>query len=270
MEILDKAYDNPAVHVLTYAAMPGVPMDFLNAMARGSWGFIRNQDDRYGVKVVAEEAISLKWQVDEYSYSVPANFRRLKEMGFDTREELARFMEFLPALVEVTGYDLEEIARLLAASEPPLAGPDFSVAALKAIARAWMDDMHEYCNVSNSLPSLDPAQAEFCLALRDFRRARPWLSANYGPRDVFDHLRPIEGRTVFTSLRHAPDGGQVFAVAHMEGKPTAGLDPLTLPVPGIEGTGWRLALRTPSIGEEYGGGPIELEDSMALVYLRDA
>ena len=51
-----------------------------------AWGFIRNQDDRYGVKVVAEEAISLKWQVDEYAYSVPGNFPRLKALGFETRE----------------------------------------------------------------------------------------------------------------------------------------------------------------------------------------
>ena len=57
MEILDKAYDNPAVSLITYCAFPGVPMDFLNASARASWGFIRNQDDQYGVKVVAEEAI---------------------------------------------------------------------------------------------------------------------------------------------------------------------------------------------------------------------
>jgi hypothetical protein len=57
MEILDKAYDNPAVTMLTYAALPGVPMDFLNATARASWGFIRNQDDHYGVKIVAEESI---------------------------------------------------------------------------------------------------------------------------------------------------------------------------------------------------------------------
>ena len=57
MEILDKAYDHPAAQMLTYAAFPGVPMDFLNAMARASWGFIRNQDDRYGVKIVAEEAV---------------------------------------------------------------------------------------------------------------------------------------------------------------------------------------------------------------------
>jgi hypothetical protein len=269
MEILDKAYDNPAVHSLTYVAMPGVPMDFLNAMARASWGFIRNQDDRYGVKVVAEEAISLKWQVDEYSYSIPGNFRRLKELGFETREDLARFFEFLPALVEVTEYDLDEIAKLLNASEPEMAGPEFSVATLKQIARAWMDDMNDYCNVSHSLSSLDADQAEYCLAVRNFRRARPWLSKNYGPKDRFDYLQPIDGRTVFTSLRHGPDGEQVFTVCHMEGKPTEDLDPLTLPVAGIEGMGWRVALATPSIGPDYAGGPISLKDSMSLVYVRN-
>jgi hypothetical protein len=246
-------------------------MDFLNAMARGSWGFIRNQDDRYGVKVVAEEAISLKWQVDVYSYSVPSNFRRLKEMGFTTRDELERFLEFLPALVDVTGYDLIEIARLLNVSEPPLAGPDhYSVDVLKAFARAWMDDMHDYCNVSNSTPSLDPDQAAFCLDVRNFRRARPWLRENYGPKDRFDYLQPIAGRTVFTALRHGPGGEQIFSVGHMEGKETDEFDPLTLPVEGIQGSGWRLALRTPSIGHDYEGGPIVLRDATSLVYVRDA
>ncbi|SDZ21982.1 Hypothetical glycoside hydrolase 5 [Jannaschia faecimaris] len=268
MEILDKAYDNPAVHVLTYVALPGVPMDFLNAMARGSWGFIRNQDDEYGVKVVAEEAISLKWQVDEYSYLVPANFRRLKELGYETREDLVRFMDFLPALVDVTEYDLDEIVRLLSIAEPPLAGPEFTVASLKRIAQAWMNDMHEYCNIANALSTLDRAQVDFCLAARNFRHARPWLRDNYGPKDRFDYIHPINGRTVVTSLRHGPDGEQVFSVAHLEGKPTEEMEPLSLPVPGIEGTGWKLALRTPSIGDEYVGGPIVLKDSMALVYVR--
>ena len=214
MEILDKAYDNPAVHVLTYVALPGVPMDFLNAMARASWGFVRNQDDKYGVKVVAEEAISLKWQVDEYAYSVPGKFRRLKEMGFTTRDALARFLEFLPALVKVTEYDLEEIARLLNKAEPPLAGPYYNVASLKQVARAWMDDMHDYCNVSNSLSSLDPEGTEFCLNVRNFRRARPWLRDNYGHEDRFDYVEPIGGRTLFTALRNGPDK-QLFAVMHM-------------------------------------------------------
>ena len=271
MEILDTAYDNPAVSMLTYAALPGVPMDFLNAAARASWGFIRNQDDRYGVKVVAEEAISLKWQVDEYSYSVPSSFRRLKEIGFATREELVRFFEILPALVEVTEYDLDKIAGLLNAVEPKLSGPDvFTPDELKIIARAWMDDMHEYCNVSHSLPLLDPNQTGFMLALRKFRRSNAWLRDNLGANDTFDYLRPVDGRTVFVCLRHAPNGNQVFTVTHMEGGETGEFDPLTLPVPGIQGTGWRLTLKTPSIDGAYVGGPIVLDDSAGLVYERAA
>jgi hypothetical protein len=269
MEILDTAYDNPAAQVLTYACFPGVPMDFLNAVARASWGFIRNQDDLYGVKIVAEEAISFKWQVDAYSYSAPGNFRRLKEMGFATREDLGRFFDVLPALVEATEYDLCVIAKLLNAIDPPLAGPTpFDPAGLKRIARAWMDDMHDYCNVSHYLHHLGDAHTAFMLKLREFRRARPWLSGNFGADDCFGYRKPARGTVAFHSLRHGPDGEQVFAIAHLEGRPSAEFDPLTLPIPGLEGFGWEVALRSPQIGEDFRGGPIRLHDGTALVYTR--
>lgn len=271
MEILDKAYDNPAAQMLTYSCFPGVPMDFLNACARASWGFIRNQDDRWGVKVVGEEAISFKWQVDEYSYSLPSNFRRLKYLGFDDRASLARFLEFLPALVEVTSYDLDVIAKLLNEVDPPLKGPTpFTVDVLKEIARAWMDDMHDYCNVSGYLEYLGEAQTRFMLEMRNFRIDRPWLRNNLGPRDFFDYQSPIAGTVLFRSLRHGPDGEQVFTIVHMEGQPVYELDPLTLDVPGIEGGGWNVALRTPPIRSDYLGGLIVLRDSMGLVFTRPA
>jgi hypothetical protein len=269
MEILDKAYDNPAVTMLTYAALPGVPMDFLNATSRASWGFIRNQDDRYGVKIVAEESVSLKWQVDDYSYSIPGNFERLKELGYADREALMRFFDFLPALVEVTDYDLEEIASLLNAVQPDLAGPrPFTPENLKVFASAWMDDMHEYCNVAHSLSSLDRDQVTFSRTLREFRRSRPWLRRNLKQDDYFDYVQPIDGRTLFASLRHGPDGEQVFAITHMEGSATEEFDPLSLPVPGLDGDGWRVSLRTPSIGSDYLGGPLSLHDSMGVVFTR--
>ncbi|MGF1552767.1 MAG: glucosylglycerol hydrolase [Paracoccaceae bacterium] len=269
MEILDKAYDNPAVSLLTYAAFPGVPMDFLNASARASWGFIRNQDDRYGVKVVAEEAISLKWQVDEYAYSVPGAFSRLKAMGFETRKALARFLEFLPALVEVTDYDLDVIAKLLNEVDPPLEGPEeYTVPVLKKIARAWMDDMHDYCNVANYHELLSEAQTAFNHCLRHFRRARPWLRRNLTAEEHFDYHRPVDGTTLFTALRRGPDGERVYTIAHMEGSALYGLDPMTLAVPGIEGEGWRLALRTPPIGGDYTGGVLDLKDGMGLVFVQ--
>ncbi|MEL7349779.1 MAG: glucosylglycerol hydrolase, partial [Pseudomonadota bacterium] len=269
MEILDKAYDNPAVWLLTYAVLPGVPMDFLNASARASWGFIRNQDDRYGVKVVAEEAISLKWQVDEYAYSVPGAFTRLKAMGFETRDDLARFLEFLPALVEVTDYDLDVIATLLNAVDPPLRGPaPVTVPGLKAIARAWMDDMHDYCNVSGYFDGLSDAQTQFTFDLRRFRRARPWLRQNLAPRDVLDYTRPIDGTALLTGLRRGPDGEEVLTLVHMEGAAVTASSALDLAGPAGEGMGWQLALRTPPIGADYQGGEITLKDSMGLVFTR--
>ncbi|NNL36220.1 MAG: hypothetical protein HKP35_10405, partial [Silicimonas sp.] len=269
MEILDKAYDNPAVSILTYAVFPGVPMDFLNATARANWGFVRNQDDRYGVKVVAEEAISLKWQVDEYRYSMPGNFIRLKALGFGTREDLARFFEFLPALVDVTDYDVGTIATLLNAVEPPLSGPrKFTIENLKDIARAWMDDMHEYCNVSHSLTALDPAQTGFMRQLREFRQENRWLRDNFGEGDDFRYVEPIDGRTLFAAYRAGPDGREVFALAHMEGVQTDEIAPLEMLPDGISRDGWRLTLASPQIGSVYQGGPITMRDSFGLVFTR--
>jgi hypothetical protein len=270
MDILDKAYDNPAVNLITYAAFPGVPMDFLNASARASWGFIRNQDDRYGVKIVAEEAISLKWQVDTYAYSMPGSFPRLKAMGFTKRDDLVRFMEFLPALVEVTSYDIEVIVKLLNQVEPPLAGPlPLTPQTLKQIARAWMDDMHDYCNVSLYDHLLGEEQTAFNHALRKFRLTRPWLRENFGPDDVFDYRRPVDGTVLFGSVRNGPDGEQVYALVHMEGGPLVDIDPLTdMPIPQLEGGGWAVALRTPPIGGDYVGGPLTLSDSMGVLFTR--
>lgn len=269
MDILDKAYDNPAVNLMTYAAFPGVPMDFLNASARASWGFIRNQDDRYGVKIVAEEAISLKWQVDSYAYSLPASFVRLKELGFEERDELARFLEFLPALVEVTDYDLDVITKLLNEVDPPLAGPHpYTPEILKKIARSWMDDMHDYCNVSHYESLLSDEQTAFNFELRKFRDARPWLRENYGPTDYFDYWRPVNGTVLFTSLRRGPDGEQVFVVGHMEGSAIEDVDPLELPIYGLKGDGWELALKSPGIDANYTGGHLSLTDSTGLLFTR--
>ena len=265
MEVLDKAYDNPAVQMFTYAACPGVPMDFLNASARASWGFVRNQDDRWGVKVVAEEAISLKWQVDEPTFERPVHFHRLKAMGFDTLDKLARFMGVLPSLVEVTGYDMEAMARLIAATEPPLEGDVRSVADLKAVARAWLDDMHDFTKVAHALENLGDAQTAFDLALREFRLARPWLRANLGEGESFDHRRPVDGSVVFETHRRGPDGEALLVLTHMEGAP-ATLGPSRDPV----GTGerWEVVLQTPGLDASGADEPLRLRDSTGVILRR--
>ena len=270
MEILDKAYDNPAIQMFTYAAAPGVPMDFLNASARASWGFVRNQDDRWGVKIVAEEAISLKWQVDEVAFDKPGNFARLKKRGFTTLDELRRFFDLLPSLVTATNYDVDAIARLARATEPPFATALATGADIKAIGRDWMDDMHDFVNVMNSIEQLGQEQTRFDLSLRRFRQDRPWLRDNLGERDRFAYRRPVHGSVVFYTHRHGPGGEEVLTITHMEGAETS-FDPFAGDGgewSGIDAKGWSVALLTPDVSYAV-GEPLTLRDSTGVVLTRE-
>lgn len=267
LEIIDKAYDNPSASLVTYGMFPGVPMEFLNALMRASWGFIRNVDDKYGVKVVSEEGVSLHWQVDQEHWDRTGNFTRLKGLGFTDLEELKRFMKMLNTAVLVTDYDLNAIVRLLAAVDPPLAGPKLSVAALKGIARAWMDDMHEYCNVSYYQEDLSPAQTRFNWNLREFRRARPWLRHNLSDKDTFDYLHPTAGTVLFYGRRFSPDGReQILLAANMEGAPLR-VNLLEL-VPKLPKSGWRVALTAPGMDRVDPGEPLILHDGQGLLLTR--
>ncbi|MEB3210995.1 MAG: glucosylglycerol hydrolase, partial [Leptolyngbyaceae bacterium] len=112
-EVLNNAYDNPAITLMTYGFSPGLPMDFINCTMRAPWGFLRNTDDRYGVKVVAEEAGGfLDWQVIPETYNWPEIFPRIKAMGFTKLGELRQFVRGLYDAIEETGYDLDEVAHL--------------------------------------------------------------------------------------------------------------------------------------------------------------
>ena len=130
-----------------------------------------------------------------------------------------------------------------------------------------MDDMHGYCNVYNSLSHLDPVQTGFMRSLREFRQANPWLRKNFNSNDSFQYLEPIDGRTVFAALRHAPDGRKYFALCHMEGGDTEEIDPLAfVPAQESKAQSWKLLLRSPGIGADYDGGPLVLKDSNALLF----
>lgn len=265
--IFKKGYDNPAAKLFDYAIMPGIPMDFINAAMRAPWSFIRNTDDRWGVKVVSEEARFLDWAVDAALFAGPAAFRRLKKLGFTSLSELRRFMRALDNAVQITNYDLPVVARLLQAVEPALPGPAFTEASLKQIARAWMDDVHDYCNVSRYANQVDAAQAAFNLAVREFRRQRPFLRQNLTPDDTFDYRHPGDGAALFYGLRHAPDGEQILFVANMEGAPVT-LTPTALPIPNLAPDGWQVALQTPGLRVKTAAAPLTLHDSQGVVFTK--
>jgi hypothetical protein len=112
-EVLNNAYDNAAIALMTYGFSPGLPMDFINCTVRAPWGFLRNTDDRYGVKVVSEEAGGfLDWQVIPETYDWPELFPRLKAMGFTKLDELRQFVRGLYEAIEENDYDLGEVAHL--------------------------------------------------------------------------------------------------------------------------------------------------------------
>lgn len=269
-EIFRNAYDNPAATLFTYAMSPGVPMDFINATMRAPWSFIRNVDDRYGVKVVSEEARFLDWAVDEASFKAEFAFTRLKNLGFTNLYELRRFMRALDHVVRLTGYYLDEMVLLLKNMDPPLAGPELSEGALKTVARAWMDDVHDYCNVAHYVERVEAGQSNFNLAAREFRRRRPWLMANLRPHagEHFDYLHPSNGSILFYGLRVAPNNGeQVLFIANMEGAPRA-LTPVSLPIPDLSKSGWQPALTTPGLAVEAAEQPVTLRNSQAVVFIK--
>ena len=253
-EVLNNAYDNPAIALFTYGFSPGLPMDFINCTMRAPWGFLRNTDDRYGVKVVAEEAGGfLDWQIIPETYDWPELFPRLKAMGFAKLGELRQFVRGLYDAIEETDYDLEEVAKLC--QEFIVADPEsetvkekakgrksaqelqklnvpekseiltkLDVGKLKDFAKNFMEDAHEMCNVWLQQDVIDPEQVAFNLALRRFRRANPWLHQNLSNLDRFNRIN-TENQTVFYGMRTAPtEEGQtaqhqVAMVSHMGGDP---------------------------------------------------
>jgi hypothetical protein len=267
--ILANAYDNPASRMFD-AFMPGIPMDFLNANMRAPWSFIRNTDDRYAVKVASEEALFLDWAVSEGTFARPESFRRLKARGFTDLGEFRRFMRATDAAVRATEYRLEAMAQLLNNLEPVLPGPrPFTPEGLKNIARAWMDDVHDYCTVSRYEADLEAGRAERNHAVRRFAQERPWLVDDLGPRDMFERLRPTDGSVVFYGIRRAPDESEaVVFVANMEGAPRV-VVPTELPGIDVEdSSGWTVALATAGHEAAAMDQRIELGNGSGVVFRR--
>lgn len=105
-EVIHNAYDNPAIMLWIYSFSPGIPMDFLNATMHAPWGFFRNTDDVYGVKIAAEEAGFLDWEIEPEIYAQADAFPRLKQLGFDNFNDLCKFMHWLQSAVSETNYSL--------------------------------------------------------------------------------------------------------------------------------------------------------------------
>ncbi len=299
-QVLNNAYDNPAINMMTYGFSPGLPMDFINCTMHAPWGFLRNTDDRYGVKVAAEEAVGfLDWQIIPETYDWPELFPRVKAMGFTKLGELRQFMQGLHDAIGETDYDLDEVAHLCQATlthhtdtlpeeviqrksvqtlkalnvaDKSEVLTQLDVAKLKELAQGFMEDAHEMCNVWLQEDVLNQDRIKFNLALRRFRRSHPWLRHNLSTLDRFNRIH-TDHQTVFYGLRTAPAEAttamQVVMVAHMGGDPLAVTlgDWLQLE----DDDRWRVALSSPGVALASPGDALkafELSDSQAVLLER--
>lgn len=273
-EVLNNAYDNPATSLWVYGFSPGLPMDFLNALVHSGWGFFRNTDELYGVKVASEETGFLDWQVTPEFYDRPNFFQSLKGFGFETLALLKTFAQMLVAAMDKTEYDLDQVAILcrekgleaegLAAQVPALGAffQNLEATQLKAFARSFMEDCHEFSRVSHFESDVEGDRAAYNLRLREYRRQNPWLMKNLGGTDRFNHISEF-GYTLFYGVRTRPSPDQsspisesaykqIAMLAHMGGTPaqTSLFDWLQL-----EPSQWKVVLTSPGF---------ELTDTEAL------
>ncbi|MGC1524757.1 MAG: glucosylglycerol hydrolase [Phormidesmis sp.] len=355
-EVLNNAYDNPATTLWVYGFSPGLPMDFLNALMHSGWGFFRNTDDIYGVKVMTEELNFLNWQVTSAFYEKPQFFKQLKQFGFENLSVLKRFSNVLADTMQEFEYDLDLVARNcrdrclnpdgLVTETPTLEifYKALDASQLKDFSLAFMEDCHEFSRVSHyfeeanrantagadqppryeissaditpstlsesdtseSLISADACapdqaptesliadvnameqitaqklaaqqaiasetsaqtsakasmvkafslsgnRAAFNLAMRQYRRANPWLAGNISGTDRFNRIS--EGDyTLFYGVRSQPDPTnsipsvnrkQIAMIAHMGGGPaqTAFFDWLQL-----DPSEWNIVITSPGL-----------------------
>ena len=264
-DIIHQAYDNPAITTWVYGFSPGLPMDFINALMHAPWMFFRNTDEQYGVKVVSEEIGFLFWQITPELYRQPYCFPNLKKMGFKQLNQLQEFGKALQLGMMQQEYNITDTVELLrSCSEthcildiPPLKElmrggmvrflKKLDVDRLKHFAQMFMQDCYELCNVAHYDQRVDPKRAEFNLALRQFRRNRPWLAENITSDDLFDRLDSATD-SVFYGMRYSPDGKSgVALVANLEGTAiTVDLAKLLK----IDLAQWEVAIATPNIETE--------------------
>ena len=268
-ETLDAAYNNPASSMFFYCFAPGVPMDFIHANMRAPWGFIRDTDSIWNVKVVSDESKFIYWQVREEQFQADEHFQRIKALGFADKAELLKFMNALSAAVKSTDYDLDVMAGMLSAMDSPL-GDDLSAADLEEYAYAWMQDVHEFANLAHWHDAQDDERTAFDLSVREFRQERPWLRADvdFEGDEYYGYRHPTEGTVLYYGFRISPDGDeQLLFAANMEGVPVE-VSPETLQeeMPDIPTDGWEVALAAPGVDA---GAHVELDNSQAIVWRRE-
>ncbi len=268
--VMDNAYNNPSTTLLMNAFLPGVPMDFLQALGSAPWSFIRNTDSEYAIKITAEEAYFADWQITDIEYRNSRFFKRLKDFGFQNLTDLRRFTKALLNLVHATAYQPEIIADILNRIDPPFAVTNWTVEKLNNYSKAWMDDVNDYCNVDMHTEFIDAKKADFNLQARNFRLNNSWLTKNFCPDDFLSYREPVNGAVIFYGYRkNRETGKELIFVANMEGQPRK-ITVTELGFPVKNPDQWDVALSTPSARGKKIDQPIRLSISQGVLFEKKA
>jgi hypothetical protein len=264
-EKLDRAYNNPASTVLFHAFMPGCPMDFTHANMRAPWGFVRDTDAVWNLKVLAEEQHFPEWQVRPEQFADETQFQRLKEWGFASREELSEFLALLADAVEMTDYDKADVATLLNTMVTPI-GEEFTVEELEQLGRDWMRDVADFANLAHWHGEQDDERTAFDRSVRQFRHDHDWVVGDLAEDDTLDYVYPTDGTVLYYGHRRAPDDSEeLLFVGTMEG-----VAETVVPTELVDTTddGWEVALASPGLDVGAADEPLELADSDVALFVR--
>ncbi len=211
--IIRRGFHSPATKLLEYF-LPGIPMDFIQSNCHTPWGFFRNTDEEYGVKIVAEETFFVDWWFQKGDFEQPAFFKRLKKMGFQSATQLADFQHDLQKIIQLTDYNLNQILFILKKMNKKNYPLFESEASLQQFALAWMEEMHDWCNVTHHASKIDAAMTSFHAKIRAFRLENPWLRENLNTQQGdFIDFKAEHGAVLYTCQR-----GDFLFVGNMEGK----------------------------------------------------
>jgi hypothetical protein len=266
--VMDNAYNNPSTTLVMNGFLPGVPMDFVQALGNTPWSFIRNTDTTYAIKVAAEEAHFTEWQITEIEFRNARFFKKLKDMGFRSLEGLRRFSKALLNLVKATDYNPENIAVLLNGFNPPFEVMNWDEKKLKLYATAWTEDLHSYCNADRHADVIDPKKADFNLAVRRFRLQNRWLLGNFEGDDCFRYREPVNGSVIYYGYRKDRESGKELVIAaNMEGQARQ-IDLTSLGLPVSSWEGWEPVLQTPGLKPKQANQPIKLAIMQGILFER--
>jgi hypothetical protein len=247
-EIITRGYHSPATKLLEYF-LPGIPMDFAQAVTYSPWLFMRNTDWQWGVKVMSEEAFFIDWYMNEKDFK--QHFSRLQSIGFQSAEQMKVFLFDLRQIILLTDYDWKKMVKMFNSLNRnyPKIKDDVM---LRSIGKAYLTDAHDFCKITNHASKISEHEAHFFLSLRQFRNENAWLNNNFSEIDTLNKIVNNLHSTVYKVERTSLDKKRLVFIGNMEGETVT-----------IQSEG-KVILQTPKV--KFSGNEIILKNGEGVLF----